>query len=381
MQQTIIKQISYREVDIRISYGLDQFSLEDRLSVTVNAVEVIDDTGLGVLKPGLPRLTKDLDLNGKLRKMEIYVWGNLRLRFQVFIDGECVYGQSPARALLVFEKGLYAAIFFVLNWFPMNLTEGLLPGFLGRLFRLVRSRFASRSDPNSSSSIKDVLFDKVDDHELDFSKKDNVIQHSFSSGDRSFIFSTWIRKGFFEAKGGYKLEIDGIPVAFSRILRENMSSEPILLFEQDNLGKSEEFKVFSKEPALRSYKCTLNDADVWDYEQNFETFVDDQQRPRMGSIEYYLRSFFAYFPFFLFFLLRDPSIYLQIMLIVFAIAGVPYFLTQISSKSTGHMRYARLGLYLNFEDVNLYMRKHPFRWYFGSVMFAFVEVALERYVF
>ena len=381
MRQSIIKQISYRELDIRFSYGLDQLSFEDRLSVTVNALEVFDDAGFFAFKPGLPRLTKDLDLNGKLQRMEVYVWGNLRLRLQVFIDGECVYGHSRAKALLFFDKGLYAATFFVLNWFPSNWAEGLLPGFLGRLFRLVRSFFASRSDPNSSSSIKDVLVQKVDGHDLDFSNRENVIQHSFSSGDRSFIFSTWIHKGFFEAKGGYKLEIDGIPVASSRILRENMSSEPILLFEQDNLGKSEEFKVFSKEPALRSYKCTLNDADLWDYEQNFETFVDDQQRPRMGSIEYYLRSFFAYLPFLLFFLLRDPPIYLQIMLLVFAIAGVPYFLTQLSGKSTGHMRYAPLGLHLNFEDVNLYMRNHPFRWYFGSIMFAFVEVALERYVF
>ena len=336
----------------KISYWYSFRPLDAGSSIEVDETEIAVANKLPT-KQTEPYFDIAVDLEDESNRLRIFFYGfGITPKVRALLNDEVVYGPQN---------------------FPLitRLSDRLLGGHNLAL-----------GEDAEIEALKQTATTITPDLDIDFEDNPGLLEFVFSHRNTEFKFSAWWGIEDFKNEGAYKLEADGIPLAFRIKNETEVSPGPVLCFDSELFGKLERFKVFFRGLSVnRKYSCWIDDSEVLSYNDNHKAIVLEDSRPRMTSYEYFFRAFVSLFPFVGFAIadvaMDDVPIFLQISLISFALLGLPQKIMASHGKATAHIRLTKLGSWLNLENSVRWMRKNPRRFYLISLATAILEVSLE----
>ena len=325
--------------------------LAGEATVELNGIEIAKSQKI-VGNPTNPAFDITVQLENADATLQIFFYGfGMRPKVRAVLDGNVVYGP---------EK--------------FSLLTRLYARFLGNEVSL-----GEEAEQNTLEETIDANHPSAD---LNFEDKPDLQEYLFVHRGVSFKFSAWwaIREN--KNVGAYKMEADGVPLAYREKNTNEIPPGPVLCFDSDLLGEMERYKVHYKGYLNRRFSCLIGNSEPLSYENNATLTLLDNDLPRMHVYEYYLRVLVALFPFVGFAIadltMDDVPMFLQVSLIAFALVGLPYKILVSHGRATAHLRFTKLGLWFNVENLTQRMKSNPARWYSITLIVALLEVGLEH---
>ena len=343
---------SYGDAHFKVTNWYTMLPPASEASVQLNGEEIATSQKV-VSKPTEPVFDIPVQIEDTRANLQVFFYGfGMTPKVRALLDGEVVYGP---------EK--------------FSLMTRLYSRFLGNE--------VSTGEEGEQNVLQETVDPNHSDADLNFEDKPGLQEYLFTHEGVSFRFSAWWAISEFKNVGAYKMEANGVPLAYRAKNANELPSVPVLCFENNLLGKMERYKVYFKGyTSNRRFSCSIGDSEPLTFEDNSSFILLDNDLPRMNIYEYYLRAFVALFPFVGFaitdLMMDGVPMFFQISLIAFALFGLPILILVSHGKATGHLRFTKVGLWFNLENLTRAMKNKPIRWYFFTLIAASFEVSLEH---